>query len=345
MPADLDVNEIIQRIDASNTASQLAGFISNLLEATRYNVSYLDRPSSICMSGIGGSAMAADILLDYLTPVSKFPVFINRNVMLPKWADSTSLSIITSYSGNTQEALDVLDHSIKRGCHICCITSGGKMLERCLAEGVPHVAVPGGIQPRAALGFLLGAASAVLESIGAGTPASDFRKAAERSRGMADSVSPRIPSESNVAKKIALNIEGTVPAIYAPKNVRSVAVRWQNQINENAKMVAFSGEVPEMNHNQMVGWLQGTSCAPCRPIFLLPTKMDPTIEKMVKVTIQMFNEADLQPLVVPLYGNTHAENLVSGIVLGDNVSYYLAILKGFDPGPVPVIQEFKHRVA
>jgi glucose/mannose-6-phosphate isomerase len=345
MQTDLDDKDTIQRIDVSSTSSQIANFASNLLEATGYEAPDIGRPRSVCMSGIGGSAMAADVLQDYLAPVSRLPVVINRNVALPAWINSDSLSIITSYSGNTQEALDVLDHSVKTGCRICCITSGGKLLERCVSNGIPHVKVPGGIQPRAALGYLLGAASAVLESIGAGTPAADFGKAAQNSLSAAERMSPKNPTESNMAKKLALRMEGMLPAIYAPKNIRSVAVRWQNQINENSKMVAFSGEVPEMNHNQMVGWLQGSGCAPCRPLFLLPSRMDPTIEKMTMVTIQMFTEAKLEPMVVPLHGNTHAENLVSGIMLGDNVSYYLAILKGCDPGPVPVIQDFKARIA
>ncbi|MFA5312101.1 MAG: bifunctional phosphoglucose/phosphomannose isomerase [Methanomassiliicoccales archaeon] len=345
MSTDLDDKDDIQRIDVSNTSSQIADFASNLLESTRYEALGIERPSSVCMSGIGGSAMAADILQDYLTPVSKLPVAINRNVTLPAWTDPNSLSIITSYSGNTQEALDVLEDSIRTGCRICCITSGGKLLERCVSNGIPHVKVPGGIQPRAALGYLLGAASAVLESIGAGTPATDFGKAAQNSFSAAERMSPETPTIGNLAKKLALMMEGTVPAIYGPKSIRSVAVRWQNQSNENSKMVAFSGEVPEMNHNQMVGWLQGSGCAPCRPVFLLPSRMDTTIEKMTMVTIQMFTEAGLEPMVVPLHGNTHAENLVSGILLGDYVSYYLALLKGCDPGPVPVIQEFKSRIA
>ncbi|MCE5295863.1 MAG: bifunctional phosphoglucose/phosphomannose isomerase [Euryarchaeota archaeon] len=345
MYTDLDDKDNIQRIDVSNTSSQIADFASNLLEATRYEAPDIERPRSVCMSGIGGSAMAADILQDYLAPVSKLMVAINRNVALPAWINSDSLSIITSYSGNTQEALDVLDHSVKAGCEICCITSGGKLLERCVSNGIPHVKVPGGIQPRAALGYLLGAASAVLEKIGAGTPATDFGKAAQNSLSASERMSPKNPTESNIAKKLALRMEDMLPAIYAPKNIRSVAVRWQNQINENSKMVAFSGEVPEMNHNQMVGWLQGSGCAPCRPLFLLPSMMDPTIERMTMVTIQMFTEAKLEPMVVPLHGNTHAENLVSGVMLGDNVSYYLAILKGCDPGPVPVIQDFKSRIA
>ncbi|QLH75480.1 MAG: bifunctional phosphoglucose/phosphomannose isomerase [Methanomassiliicoccales archaeon] len=345
MPSDLDDIEQMRLIDASGSAEQIAGFISNLVEASGYDIPRLRGASSVCMSGIGGSAMAAEVLHDYLISRSKIPVFINRNVDLPKWAGVDTLSLITSYSGNTQEALDVLGRSIEAGCIVCCITSGGKLLERAISAGVPHVKVPEGVQPRAALGYLLGSASSILESVGADSPVKDIRQAAENTRSSVERMSPTSPTEKNLAKKLAKRIFGSVPVIYAPKNIRSVAIRWQNQINENSKMVAFSGEIPEMNHNQMVGWLQGSKCMTCKPIFILPSKMDPTIEKMTMVTIQMFTESGLDPLVIPLHGMTHAENLIAGIVLGDHVSYYLAILNGVDPGPVPVIQEFKARIA
>jgi glucose/mannose-6-phosphate isomerase len=256
-----------------------------------------------------------------------------------------TLSIITSYSGNTQEALDALDGSIKAGCRICCITSGGRVLQRCEQNDLPFIKVPAGIQPRAALGHLLGAAAAILEKVGVGSPATELKRAANNSQSAVQRISPESPQEMNIAKKLAVAMHNSIPVIYAPKGIRSVAVRWQNQINENSKMVSFSGEIPEMNHNQLVGWLQGDRNNACRPIFLLPSMMDSTIERMTMVTIQMFTESKLNPLVVPLHGNTLAENLLSGLILGDHISYYLALLKGIDPGPVGVIQDFKKRIA
>ena len=341
----LDDLQTIRSIDASRTMDQVKAFVGNLKDAVDYPSPWKEAPKQICLSGIGGSAMAADILADMLFSESSVPIHVNRAVELPRWMGKGDMSIVTSYSGNTQEALDVLVSGRKAGCGVCCITSGGKMLEICEKDGLPHIKVPGGMQPRAALGYLLGAASAVLESMGAGRPATHFREAAANSVSSLSRMAPELPTEKNLAKKLALELEQKTPIIYAPRNIRSVAVRWQNQINENAKMVAFAGEVPEMNHNQMVGWLQGEKCNACRPVFLLPSLMNPTVEKMAMVTIQMFTERGMDPLVVPLHGNTPAENLLSGVILGDHISYYLAILKGVDPGPVPVIQEFKGRIA
>jgi glucose/mannose-6-phosphate isomerase len=124
-----------------------------------------------------------------------------------------------------------------------------------------------------------------------------------------------------------------------------VAVRWQNQINENAKMVAFTGEIPEMNHNQMVAWLSANGVGKCKPVFLIPSELEPTVKKMTLVTIQMFNERGLDPVLVQLDGRSMLENLFYGLVLGDMVSYYLARLRDVDPTPVDVIAEFKQRIS
>jgi glucose/mannose-6-phosphate isomerase len=345
MSFSLDDVEAMSRLDASRLISQIGDFLDHLETATRSKTERLSLPASVCLSGIGGSAIAADVLYDYLVARSPVPLVVNRDVNLPNWLDGTGLSIITSYSGNTQEALEIFEQSLQQGCPTYCITSGGKLFKRAEENNIPCLEVPSGLQPRAALGHLLGGAAAVLQSVDIAEPANDLLSAAINSKATVERLAPSSPIERNVAKKYAQALKDSLPVIYAPRNVRSLAVRWQNQINENAKMLAFSGEVPEMNHNQMVGWLQGSRCPGALPVFLLPSRMEPLVEKMVLVTIQMLNEANYDPLVIPLQGNNHAENLLSGIIMGDHVSYYLAMLNGQEPASVPVIQSFKERIA
>jgi glucose/mannose-6-phosphate isomerase len=110
-------------------------------------------------------------------------------------------------------------------------------------------------------------------------------------------------------------------------------------------MVAFTGEIPEMNHNQMVAWLSANGVGKCKPVFLIPSELEPTVKKMTLVTIQMFNERGLDPVLVQLDGRSMLENLFYGLVLGDMVSYYLARLRDVDPTPVDVIAEFKQRIS
>jgi glucose/mannose-6-phosphate isomerase len=253
MSFSLDDVEAMRKLDASKLISQIGDFLDHLETATRSKTERLSLPASVCLSGIGGSAIAADVLYDYLVTRSPVPVLVNRDVNLPNWLDGTGLSIITSYSGNTQEALEIFEQSIIQGCPTYCITSGGKLLKRADENGIPCLVIPSGLQPRAALGHLLGGAAAVLQSVDIAEPANDLLNAAINSRAAVARLAPSSPIERNVAKKYAQVLKDSLPVIYAPRNVRSLAVRWQNQINENAKMLAFSGEVPEMNHNQMVG--------------------------------------------------------------------------------------------
>jgi glucose/mannose-6-phosphate isomerase len=255
------------------------------------------------------------------------------------------LALVISYSGNTAESLNLYDDAMHRGCRIVVVTSGGELEKLAIKNGQPFIKVPTGNQPRASLGYLLGAAALVLQKAGLCHPHRDLCASAARLRTYLKGLGPEVPSTMNQAKKIAIAMLGGVPAVYSPRQVRSVALRWQNQINENSKAVAFSGEIPEMNHNQLVGWLEGGKDCSCRPVFLLATDTQPTVRKMTEVTLQMFNERGLDPIMVTLPGENLLDNVLQGIALGDMVSYYLAVLKGVDPAPVTVIKEFKERIS
>jgi glucose/mannose-6-phosphate isomerase len=319
-------------------------FIGQIEEAIGYKVGPLSGVSNICLCGIGGSAMCGDVLIDYLTPICDKQITVVRSVTLPKWVNASTLIVVISYSGNTKEALDIFQDSSAKGMKTVCITSGGDLLKWAKEKKVPFIQVPPGIQPRAALGYLLGSAAVILDAAGACSPVTALREVLPFARSAREKMIPSSPTAVNPAKKIALALEKQVPAVYAPRSVRSVAVRWANQINENAKMVAFSGEIPEMNHNQMVGWLGGYRGCKCRPVFIIPGAMEPTVEKMAMVTIQMFNERGMEPVLVQLEGSTPMQNLIYGLILGDLVSYYLARLRDLDPTPVDVIGEFKRRI-
>ena len=253
--------------DRMDMLSQINGFVNNIKEAIGYQVQPLSGVSSICLCGIGGSAMCGDIIVDYLAPICHKHVTVVRSVSLPSWVDSSTLVVVISYSGNTKEALDVFEDSLSRKLKTVCVSSGGELIRKAKEHGLPFILVPAGIQPRAALGYLLGSAAVILEAAGACTPVEAIEDVIPFARSAAQRLAPDVPTSNNAAKKIALALFGKVPAVYCPRSIRSVGVRWQNQINENSKMVAFSGEVPEMNHNQMVGLAAAVSrssnCNPC----------------------------------------------------------------------------------
>ena len=330
--------------DRSDMLSQIDSFVIHIKDAIGYKAPSFSDISNICLCGIGGSAMCGDIIIDYLAPFCDKNICVIRSVSLPKWASSGTLVVVISYSGNTKEALDIFDDSLSKGMKTICVSSGGELIRKAKEKHIPFILVPTGIQPRAALGYLLGSVAVVLDSVGVCSPVDAMNEAIPFARSSQQKLAPNVPISNNPAKKIALALNGFIPTIYCPRSIRSIGVRWQNQINENAKMVAFTGEIPEMNHNQMVAWMDGKSAGNCKPVLIIPGELEPTVKKMTMVTIQMFNERGLDPILVQLEGKSILENLFYGLILGDMVSYYLARLRDVDPSPVDVIIEFKKRI-
>jgi len=194
------------------------------------------------------------------------------------------------------------------------------------------------------MGYLLGSIALVIEAARMAPAATALRRILPDLAVYRESVAPQRKSRSNEAKKMSKKLYGHLPAIYAPRALRPAATRWQTQMNENSKMLAVSGELPEMNHNQIIGWLEGENVGNCVPVFLTGGSVKGTMSRIVEVTASMFKEARLRPIVVDLAGRTNLETMLRGVVLGDFVSYYLAMLKGVDPTPVHSIQELKRRL-
>lgn len=340
----LDDEDGMRALDPSDVMSQLTSFPDQLEWSREMRLPDLRQVRDVVICGMGGSAIAGDVINDLLAPVCRSPIAISRHVSLPAFADRDTLAVVISYSGNTAESIDLFHDALARECQLVTVTSGGH-LERLASEHhAPLLKVPGGNQPRASLGYLLGAVALTMQTVGLCRPHQDLLDASPRLRSYLKDISPKVPASRNQAKKLASALHHGVPVFYSPRHIRSVALRWQNQFNENAKAVAFSGEIPEMDHNQIVGWCEGGRGCQCRPIFLLPADMPPTVRRMTEVTLQMFNERGLDPVLVQLPGQGTVDNILQGIALGDMVSYYLAMLKGVDPAPVAPIKEFKERI-
>jgi len=331
--------------DPSDLLSQLTSFPRQIEWSKEVTFPELPGVDNVVICGVGGSAIAGDVIIDLLSPSIPVPVIVSRNVVLPGFAGKGTLAVVVSYSGNTAESLEQYSDALRRGCRVAVVTSGGKLEEFAIADSIPLIKVPAGNQPRASLGYLLSALALVFQRAGLGQLHDELLRAVPDLRSYIASIAPDVPYGMNQAKQLAKAMAGGVVVVYAPRQVRSVALRWQNQLNENAKAVAFSGEVPEMDHNQLVGWLEGGKGCPCRPLLLMPSDMGPTVRRMSEVTLQMLNERGLDPVLVTLPGESLLENVLHGVALGDMASYYLAIIRGVDPAPVASITEFKGRIA
>ncbi len=304
--------------------------------------------SRLAFVGMGGSAIGGDILKALLEDVAGMPMSVHRSYRLPSLLGPDTLAVFVSYSGNTEETLSALDDAVYLGCRVLAITTGGKLLERARANRFPALVVPGGLQPRAALGYLSLTAAAAMERMGL---IQGFTKVAHDT---AESLRLKVeewgrlnPLERNFAKQLASRLRGKIPVIYGVEGILSVAAyRWKCQFNENSKVPAFCHTLPEMNHNEIVGWhVPDDLAARVGAIFLAEEDDASRVAKRVEITADILRDKVGGVTVLRVGGSTRTERLFSAVHLGDFVSAYLAVLNGIDPTPVEVITLLKERMA
>jgi glucose/mannose-6-phosphate isomerase len=343
MMEPLDDSRLLKSFDKGGMLDSIVGMPKQIEEAVKSKLSLGREVDSVCICGMGGSAIGGDILADYVSRSGEMPLVVVRGVDLPRFVGKSTLVITVSYSGETWETLELFDEAVKRGAQVVSVTSGGELARRSQKKKIPLLLVPSGQQPRAALGYLMGASAVALSAASVAPAVRDLKVSIKALDTFKNGLLPTVPSARNQAKKIAKRLYRRIPVVYAPRNIRSVALRWQTQMNENAKMMAFSGEYPEMNHNQMVGWAEDTSESELLPVFLIDP-MDKSLSKKIRVTASLIKEKKKDPVSVRLAGRTILETSLTGIMLGDFVSYYLAALKGVNPSPVSSIAELKKRM-
>jgi glucose/mannose-6-phosphate isomerase len=344
MSAVLDDLSFMASRDPSGMLRQMLDLPSQLRSSLSSEVRIDMEPDKVCLCGLGGSAMGGDIVCDHLEAVSTVPAAVVRDVTIPKWVDGSTLALIISYSGNTRETLEMYRQAREMNASIVAITSGGQLAKACQECGETLVQVPSGLQPRAALGHLLGASAAAIESAGLASMATNLREMIPMLQTRVETCSPSMPRANNVAKQVAERLHGKMPFIYSSRPVRTAGKRWMTQINENSKMLCMASELPEANHNQLVGWIDGARDARNVPVFLRASSDRGVMADIMRATLSIFEDYQLGPVLIDLDGETSLENVMQGIVIGDFVSYYLAMLNGVDPLPVSSISELKKRL-
>lgn len=303
-------------------------------------------PSSVVVCGMGGSAIGADLVLACL-PDLGVPAVVVRGYELPGWADRDTLVVAVSYSGETEEALACASQARARDCVPVCVSSGGTLAAFAEAEGVPLVTVPGGGQPRAAVGSLSMSLLATLEACGlCPEQSADVAAAAERLEADDGVLGPQSPEEVNPAKQLARRLQHRLTVVYGAGPTVPVARRWKGQLNENAKAPAFFNELPELNHNELMGWTSlPTVTASTTAVLLQDPSVDARLAQRVELTIREYETIGVATELVAARGDSPLARLFSLVQLGDYVSCYLAVLYDVDPTPVDAIQTFKASLA
>lgn len=303
--------------------------------------------SNIVTLGMGASGIGGDILKAIFEPEIGMPIVVNKGYHLPAFAGKDTLVIAVSYSGETEETLTTFEEAVRRGCRVLVFTSGGTLGSRAAELGLPCVTVPGGMQPRAALGYLTLPLVAAMCRLGlAGNMDAEISETLDILEAMAAKLNAGVPTEDNLAKQLAVKIEGMMPVIYGSEGGPAVAAfRWKCQINENSKSPAFWNAFPEQNHNEITGWqeLNDVSRRFCL-IELRSAGEGKRIAKRAETTKELIKDSFGDIFIVEAEGRSDLARLFSLMYIGDFASVYLAVLYGVDPTPVERIHELKKRL-
>jgi glucose/mannose-6-phosphate isomerase len=338
----------IGRIDVSNQIDDVLALPDQLEDALwRVESAGLARtlgappdqgPVLIC--GMGGSAVGGDLARGALSERLTRPLVTVRGYELPSWATPDSIVLCSSYSGNTEETLACYEAAGALGATRITATTGGQLAEAARSDGVPVSGLPAGLQPRAAVAYMLGSALEVAAFAGAAPGIrTEVDSACSFLVVLAKEWGPDGP-EDGLAKRVAHALDGFSPCIYGAGPTVPVAYRWKCQLNENAKVPAFSAELPEADHNEIVGWDGAASIGRFLAIFLEDSDQHPRTRQRIELTAKLIG-SDPQPLLIESQGKNPLERVLSLVLLGDLVSIYLAVLRGVDPAPVEVIERLK----
>ena len=304
-----------------------------------------DAPDGLVIAGMGGSAIGGALANAALGDRASRPIGSARGYGLPSWATPDSTILCVSYSGNTEETLAAFEAAGHLGAERIVATTGGKLGEEARAAGVPVIPLPAALQPRAAVAYLLVSALEVAALCGAGEPMHvEIDVAAAHLERLGREWGPAGP-EDGLAKELARALHNTIPQIAGCGPTAPVAYRWKTQINENAKRPAFSHELPELDHNEIVGWQGAKELGRFSAVFLDDSDLHPRERQRIELTRALIADQAAATFRVESVGETRLERLLSLVLLGDLVSLYLAVLRGVDPGPVELIDRLKAALA
>jgi glucose/mannose-6-phosphate isomerase len=305
-------------------------------------------PALLAVGALGGSAIAAELTEGLYRDRLQRPMLVVRDYRWPACVGRDALALLSSYSGETEETLALYREAGERGVARAAITTGGTLGAWCARDGVPRAGLPGGSPPRAALFASWVGITALLHALGwVEDPAPGWSEAAAVLRARNAAIGPDAPAPGNPAKRLAAAIAGRTVLIYSGgERVGPVGTRWRQQLNENAKMLGHSATVPELNHNEIVGW-EGEDGLPGPVAVLLLRDAEDSAATRARLTLTGEAAARRGAAVheVESSGEGRLARLASLVQFGDHLSLYLALMNGVDPTPVASIDEFKRRLA
>lgn len=289
---------------------------------------------NIVITGLGGSGIGGTIVSQVVDNEIKVPVSVNKDYFLPGFVNDHTLVIVSSYSGNTEETTQALEAALQKRAKICCVTSGGKVLETAKAKNLDCIIIPGGRPPRSAFAYSFTQLFYVLH--GYKLISDSFKAFLKASVALLDKESEHIKAE---AYYLAEKLHKKIPIIYSASNFEGVCVRFRQQVDENSKMLCWHHALPEMNHNELVGWT--TKNNKLAVVFFRNENDYTRTQARMNLTKEIVSK--YTPYVFEVYskGESQLEKVFYLVHFGDWVSWYLSEIKQIDATEVKVIDYLK----
>lgn len=298
----------------------------------------------VVIMGMGGSGISGNVLKASLGMGFARPVRVSKGYGIPGWVGPDTLVFAVSYSGETEETLEAYARARAAGARIVVVCAGGTLAGWAGDHGYPLVTLKGGLQPRAALGYLTMPLLAVCQGLGLGSYEGDVAETVDLLRQRSAQWSRGVATDQNPAKRLALGLVGTVPMVYGAEGLGAVAAyRWKCQLNECSKVHAFENAFSELNHNEVMGWSPMSAQADIRPglVTLRHPGEHPRVQDRFRVTVPLLERRAAFSGEVRTNAESALARLMDLMYMGDFVATYLGIALGVDPTPIDLIDEVK----
>ena len=294
--------------------------------------------SNVLISGLGGSGIGGTIAAEVVASEALIPITTNNGYFIPAFVDDETLFLACSYSGNTEETVSAAELAHEKGAKIVVISSGGKLKEMAEARNWDFIEIPGGQPPRASFGLSFPEVLYALHAYG--IISKTFEKELEVAIKLLDDNEEAIQKE---ALDVTEKLFGKIPVIYAADGFGGVATRFRQQVNENAKMLCWHHVIPEMNHNELVGWRTKDDDL---AVVLFRNGTDfKNIQARMDINKKTFAEYTDTTVEIWSKGTSDLQRALYLIHIGDWISFFLGEKKGVDITEVKVIDHLKGELA
>jgi glucose/mannose-6-phosphate isomerase len=329
----------VRATDHSNLLADVLALPAHLSDALwrveSARIEPFDAPGGLVVCGMGGSAIGGDLAAVAFGNRLSRPLSTERGYELPSCMLPDRAVLCSSYSGDTEETIACYEAAEALGARRIVATTGGQLAQAARRDGVPVIGLPGGLVPRAAVGYLFTVAAEVAALTGAAPGIrTEIDSSAAHLREAASELVER-------GAALAEQLDGSIPVIYGADLTVPVARRWKTQINENAKLPAFAAELPEADHNEIAGWDGAGVVGPMSAVFLEDRDQHPRVSRRFELTAKLIRSGAASVARIETEGESRTERLLWAVMLGDLVSLHLAARRGVDPSPVETLERLK----